>query len=313
MEFKTFIAGKDDNDRRLDRVIRKFIPQDSLSGIYKAIRKGLIKVNDKKIDSSTRIFEGDSIKVASFLISENKDSASEVKALPFQIVHQTDDILIINKPYDQTVHGSADSIDKVVASWFRSSSIKELSLSFTPGPLHRLDRKTTGLLCFSLSLKGARWFSENIASHVIQKKYLGIVQGKFSAKEDWIDYINSEYDDEKAFQTVEINSSKEKSRQAVTHVTPVSWGLIDGKECSVVQFDIETGRTHQIRAQSSYHGFPLAGDTAYKGSRLVSSCDFYLHAFSLSFPKDNPLALPEKIECPLPEDFKNLTKSFHKL
>lgn len=311
MDFSVFIAGKDDNERRLDRVIRKFIPADSLSGIYKAIRKGLVKVNDRKADASSRVFEGDSIKIASFLLGFEKSSIEKSDfSIPYDVVFKTEDLLIINKPYDVNVHGSENSIDKTIAEWYRNSPRSGDSLSFTPGPLHRLDRKTTGLLCFSLSLKGARWFSENIKAHNIKKTYMGIVEGHLSDSEGWIDEISREYDEKKTFQTVNVNSGKIDSKKSVTHVKPVSYGKIEDKECTLVQFDIETGRTHQIRSQSSFHGYPLIGDTAYNGSKISGPCDFFLHAYSLSFPENKLSHLPETLECPLPESFKNAVKNF---
>lgn len=309
MEFKEFTAGPDDSDRRLDRVIRKFVQQDSLSGIYKAIRKGLVKVNDKKTDASNHIFQGDVIKIAEFLLNRDDSAVIEnnlKKPFPYEIILQTDDLLFINKPYDIAVHGSVDSLENIVAQWYKSSGLSSNSLSFKPGPLHRLDRKTTGLLAFSLSLKGARWFTENISTHCIAKKYNGIVEGIISEKQDWIDYISKDFDNDSSFQTVSISSEKnDGSKKAVTHVKPISSGSITGRPYTFVEFDIETGRTHQIRSQSALHGHPLAGDTAYNGKPISAKRDFFLHAAELVIPKENPLGLPEKIQCPIPADFKD--------
>ena len=306
MEFKTFTAGPDDNDRRLDRIIRTIIPKDSLSSLYKAIRKGLIKVNDSKTSAESHIFQGDKISIAAFLFessgSEPKKNENNSKNIPLDIVFQNEHILVVNKPYDTTVQGDKDSLNKIVQKYYEET-IKTESISFKTGPLHRLDRKTTGLLCFSLSLKGARWFSENIATHNIKKIYSGIIQGKLLSSERWEDSLLKKYDKEESFQTVKVGLNANESKTAITEVIPVSCGRWQNTDFTHTQFKIETGRTHQIRAQSAFHNHPLLGDTAYGGKKIPFT-EYFLHAETLIFPKDNPLNLPEKITAPLPENFQ---------
>ena len=190
MDFLEFNAGIDDNDRRIDKVLRNFIKDVPLSSIYKYIRKNLIKINNKKTTQDYRVKTGDVISIAAFIINDFSENQSELKnnlqkneentfQKDLEIVFQNEDILILNKPYDVLVHGSDNSLDKQVENYYKKiNQNKSKSLSFTPGPLHRLDRKTTGLLSFSLSLNGARWFSENIKNHTIQKKYVSVVQNK---------------------------------------------------------------------------------------------------------------------------------------
>ena len=157
VEFKTFTAGKDDEGRRLDRVIRIFAPELSLSEIYKFIRKGLIKVNKKKAERGQKLSNGDEISIAGFVFSSSEKEKQEIKKeeetppekiqkesqknLELDIVFQNEHILILNKPFDVSVHSSADSLDKKVRSFYENQK-KSTSLSFRPGPLHRLDRKT---------------------------------------------------------------------------------------------------------------------------------------------------------------------------
>lgn len=309
MEFIKFNAGPDDDGRRFDRIIRK-ICGENLSGIYKAIRKGLIKLNGKKADSSVKVSEGDVIEIAEFLLSNNKtELKNEEKNTDkgLDIIYRDKNFIILNKKYDSTVHGSSQSIDKSVVKWYENSSIKSASISFVPGPLHRLDRKTTGILAFSLSLNGARWFSENIASHRIKKTYLAVLEGKLPRHEHWEDFIKrNDEADKNAFHSVTAAETEDSdSKKAITDVTPVKHFCFSGKACTLAEINIGTGRTHQIRAQSALHGFPLLGDTAYGGSKINSEQDFYLHACRLEFPEDRPEGLPKTLEAPLPEAFNN--------
>jgi len=309
MDFSDYPFGQDDADRRLDKIIRRFLPDCSLSEVYSLIRKGLIRINGKKTKENFRIIESDVLNIASFLVEkktgtekapENSFEKTELTDISNLIVFQNEHLLILNKPYDITVHGSKDSLDNAVKAWYEKN-ITNSSLSFRSGPLHRLDRKTTGLLVFSLSSTGARWFTENIQSHLIRKTYLGVSQGTLAAPERWEDKI-SKIDETSGFVTVKKDEINGKT--AITNAKPLKHGEAGGRNATLTEFDIETGRQHQIRCQSSIHGYPLLGDTAYGASPLKnSSREFYLHAWKLTFPKDNPLNLPEIITCNPDSDF----------
>lgn len=315
MNFVDFYAGKNDNDRRLDKVLRAFISETSLSQIYKFIRKKLIRLNDQKAAPETHVFEGDKISIAEFIINVPNGEKSPNNTADLEIIFENQHILIINKPYDISVHGSDNSLDRHVLNYYKNSPWNTPSLSFSPGPLHRLDRKTTGILCFSMSIDGARWFSTNIQSHTIKKHYIGIIQGRLTQKEKWIDYISKEESDsqkQNSFHTVkaetDINYADETARQAITTVIPIKYGIFENSEITLVNFLIETGRTHQIRAQSSIHNHPLLGDTAYGGKKIISRdyCNrFFLHAQTLIFPSENPLSLPVEISAKLPDIFSD--------
>lgn len=340
MIFKDFFAGDNDNERRLDKVLRIFISETNLSSIYKSIRKGLIKVNDKKTSPDYHIKKGDKISIAEFLfdnnnnstkndiqsskISQSSQTASQISYQKIktqqnhipQIAFQNEHIIIFNKPRNMTVQGnSSDSLDKIVSAYYETQVHNNTSLSFKTGPLHRIDRFTTGLIAFSWSIDGARWFSESIKNHTIQKKYIGIIQGKLLEQEEWHDFIkkddnerdNSEFHTVKVLNTASRNDIEKK--EAFTTVTPLAYGKIDNTEITVAEFFIKTGRHHQIRAQASNHNHPLYGDTAYGGKKNKENT-FYLHAAKLIIPINNPLKLPLEITAPLPDDFLQIiTKS----
>lgn len=317
MDFREFTAGADDDNRRLDRIIRKISGKENLSGLYKAIRKGLVKLNGKKTEVSEHVFKGDKIKVPEFLLqdesSENKKSCSVcAKKTDFQIIFQNEDLLVINKPYDVPVHGSADSLEKSAVEFYREKFPEKKSISFTPGPLHRLDRKTTGLLAFSMSLAGARWFSENIASHSIKKVYSAVFQGKITEAQKWTDFISKEYSEESSFQTVKVAGTQlsEKYAVAETEIFPLRHFEYKGIPCTIADIEIKTGRTHQIRAQAAFHGFPLLGDTAYGGTEITAGQDFFLHAKTLFFPENRLPGLPRKLDAKPPFAFEKFCKTY---
>ncbi|SFI54107.1 23S rRNA pseudouridine955/2504/2580 synthase [Treponema bryantii] len=317
MEFRDFTAGKDDDGRRLDRVLRIFLENLSMGEIYKLLRKGLIKVNNKKAKADTHVSQGDVISIAEFLF--NSESKSNVvtahSPVPssenLNIVFENEHLLIIDKPYGRSVHGSEKEkdagLDKEVTAYYeaKSKEEKEKSLSFRPGPLHRLDKNTTGLLVFSKSLEGAHWFSEGIKNHTIHKKYYGIAEGNLAKTEEWEDKLSDSDTTEQGFYTVSQNTS---GLLAQTTAKPLAHGKLAGHDITLVEYAIKTGRKHQIRAQSKIHGHPLAGDTAYSGHKdKLLKREYYLQAYSLSFPA-NPLGLPPEIKIELSSDFLDLLR-----
>lgn len=297
MDFKEFSTGPDDCNRRLDKVIRIVYPDFNLSEIYKLIRKGLIKVNNKKTTAEYHIQSGDKINIAAFLYQDDNkipstddsvpDKKTVIPPIPTpEIIFKNENILIIDKPYNVNIHGDDKSLDKFICQYYQQNFENKNSLSFTPGPLHRLDKKTTGLLAFSLSLKGAQWFTENIRTHVITKKYYGLVEGIVSLNEKWTDHIDD--------------------KTAITNIRPLQSGKYKNIPVTFVEFNIETGRKHQIRIHSSKHNHPLLGDTLYGGKQIFESQDYFLQAFELTFPNDNPIGLPEKIKIPVSKNFSKV-------
>lgn len=330
MNFKTYFPGKDDEGRRLDKVVRKFLNQETLSQIYKSIRNGLIKVNGKKVKPEYKIQENDELKIADFLctvteklndsseITEYNDENIETTAFSKEnIIFKNEHILAINKPYDISVQGKNSLAEQIAANWKkkRNAGKTEASLSFMPGPLHRLDRKTSGVLVFSQSLKGAKWFSEAIANHKIKKTYIAILEGKINSEATWETKIENESALEnfrqsgrnKFFYTVKnFEKNSPEGKLAISKVSPLATGSYGGKSVTLCKIRILTGRKHQIRSQAAYFGFPLLGDTAYGGTKINESQDFFLHALELEIPEDNPLGLPPVIKSFISTKFEKM-------
>lgn len=319
MEFKEFKAGKDDEGRRLDKVLKGILPENS-TNIFQLLRKGLIKVNAKKADASQKVNENDIIKIAAFILEEQNIKAetpqenqpkkentnSNISFNKIEKIFQNEHLLIINKPYNiscQPANGDMD-LSTLIQKEFSGNGT---SLSFKPGALHRLDRNTTGLLCFSQSNHGAQWFTKNIKNHSIRKTYVGLAQGKMLHTQQWKEGIESEGERDKNFYKVKVNKWFRNDTVAITTATPLIRGKVNGKDVTLIQYNIETGRKHQIRAQSAFHNFPLLGDTIYGGKKIEEQA-FFLHAVCLEFP-ENELGIPRRIECPLNDKFKAFLKT----
>ena len=335
MEFTVCTAGKDDEGKRLDRVVRAVMDDQAApdTNIFQALRKRLIRLNGSKAEPSARVHEGDTIEIAGFLIAgtagteDSRQSRTTPPPFPpapdtprsapsggtrLEVLFQNDDLLFINKPVGISVQpsrGGAESISRIVRAEWEAAG-PHGSLSFIPAPLHRLDRYTSGVLAISQSARGAAWFSRAIQERSIRKLYLGICQGRLIEDALWEDRLTAADETgsgrNKGFYTVRRaatpgDGDTANGSLARTRVHPVSYGRRGQDELTLVQYELLTGRKHQIRAQSALRGHPLYGDTAYGGHS--GGGRFFLHALRLEFPPDNPLALPARIEAPLPEAF----------
>jgi 23S rRNA pseudouridine955/2504/2580 synthase len=278
MNFRTFTVTKDDNDRRIDRIARRFLPEMSLSGIYKLLRKGMIRVDGKKVAPDFHVFEGNGLEIAQPLLESVKISEKPaISGFSPEILLETPDLLFINKPSGIQVHGEG-GLDRLIPQTEESS----LSLSFRTGPLHRLDKDTTGILTFSRSLEGAQWFSKSIGDRLFEKYYFGVAEGLLSAADQWEDVT-------------------EDGKNMITRVQPLAWIKNSVRPLTLVRYRIITGRKHQIRKQSSLRGHPLLGDTRYGSPETKGT--YFLHASLMKFPEERPAKIPEILTAPLPERF----------
>lgn len=317
MEFKDFFANTNDHNRSLEKIIRRILSNIPLSEIYKSNRKGFIRVNNKKVDLNTKINISDKISIAEFLIEKQNTNNTQNSQLTntkntninFEDIFINQNIRIINKPSGITVHKAnkqeADLSSIIQYQYIKSNN--DQSLSFRVGALHRLDKYTTGILCFSQSLKGSVNFTNALQQNKIQKIYLTILQGKLQKELFLKDYIKK---DKKInnFYTVSVNNEQQiDSSLAITNVYPLATGQIDGIDITFAKVIIKTGKTHQIRSQCAKAGYPLLGDNAY-GAMKMQNSNFYLHAWQLISESSLDINFPKIITAALPKEFLNILK-----
>lgn len=300
---RDFQAGPDDSGKRIDRVLRTLFPEASLSWAYKALRQGDIRVNGRKARPDDRLSAGDRITVRSPRAENTSpslkkpDSARQVGSgspkgrapadISGFILFENEDILVINKPSGMPSHGEGGA-DLAVREYLRGK-IPD-SLAFQPGPLHRLDRNTTGALCLSKSIEGARSGTAAFRERSVKKYYLAILEGTLDGPDQWIDSLLRIKNEARTVKNDQCG------KKAVTSVFP----LVGGSGCCLCLFRIETGRTHQIRAQASLHGHPLRGDRKY-GSR-TGAVPYVLHCLALVFDDDTGTIFPPRIEAEPPAE-----------
>jgi 23S rRNA pseudouridine955/2504/2580 synthase len=233
------------------------------------------------------------------------------------IIFESPHLLGLNKPAGLAVHGP-HSLDTRVRAYLAPRLPP--SLSFSPGPLHRLDKPTSGVVVFSASLAGARFFSALFREHSLVKRYLALVEGSIRAPGLWEDDLLRDTVRRKTLrgEGAEPQEGYLQGKPARTRFKPLGWA----KGFTLLELEPDTGRTHQIRAQAAFRGHPLAGDRKYGGgaspvpkgrSGAGPEISFLLHAWRLELSpsrlfeenggEGRPL-LPPLLEAPLPGYFR---------
>jgi 23S rRNA pseudouridine955/2504/2580 synthase len=219
-------------------------------------------------------------------------------------------LLALNKPAGLAVHGpgfmSPDSgrgpsLEALVRDYLAPKLPP--SLSFKPGPLHRLDKPTSGIIVFSTSLEGARNFSALMRERRIRKTYLAVLEGILDGNETWEDALLRDRELGKSFVLPAGHAGPGFSRTARTRAYPLAHTTAGPAKATLAMLGLDTGRTHQIRVQAAARGHPVAGDRKYGGRGQRG--EVLLHAWTLELPEQALPEIPRRLEAPLPEHFRS--------
>lgn len=293
----------DDQNRRLDRILRKAFPDLPLSAIHRLLRKGQVYIDGLPVTAPFRPQAGSILEIRGFNpeathysreiirpVSQTERSLSP--GAPFEILFENEALLCINKRVGLPVHGET-SLDEEVQRYLKP--LLQTSLSFKPGPLHRLDQGTSGVIVFSKNLIGAQRFSEALREHRLGKWYITILQGKVKSVFFWQDMLHRD----SVNKVTQVNSGARDGKAATTTVYPLMFNNDETNPAMLVAIKLGTGRTHQIRAQAAAHGFPVWGDVKYGAQRQPKP--WLLHAYELEGLDQLDLEAPRSIQAPLSE------------
>jgi len=291
----------DDNEKgqRFDRFVSKYLNKAGNSFIQKMIRKKNIELNGKKAKPDLLLKKDD---IVEFYLSEEtikkfREEKNYIKTeINLNLIFEDENILIMNKPIGITMqpdHTNEISLIDIMLSYLKYDE-NYSSKTFRPAFINRLDKNTSGIVIGAKNYKSLKALNKNMRNKNIKKFYKGLVEG--SIKECL--YLES-------YMTRENKKSKitkDKGKKIITKINP----LISQKEYTLVEFELITGRTHQIRAHMESIGHPLIGDHKYQGKQIGINQYYYLHAYKVIFEgfKGELEYLNNKIfEGDLPENF----------
>ncbi len=284
-----YIIDSSFHEVRLDRFLRKKYENTPLTEIFKGIRTGKIKVNGKKSKENYRLKEGDIVKV---LISGGeteekkfiKISSKDLNTLKSGIVYEDKRVVIFNKEAGMVMHkgsGYDYGLSELFKSFYQTDEFNFVN---------RIDKSTSGLVIGAKSLVVTRELAEEVREGKTDKKYYILVDGvidkdRFTLKS----YLRKE-----ETRVVELSSYEEGAKESISYFKV----LKRGKNRTILEATLETGRTHQLRVQLASLGHPIVGDGRYgRGGK-----NMFLFSYYCEIPKYNI-----KIELPLPEEYtKNL-------
>lgn len=316
---REFLIQKNEADQRFDKYLKKLLGNAPGSFIYKMLRKKNIVLNDKKADGTEKLKPDDHVKLylseetfLKFATISSKDTIQEkfpkvnLKQLPFQIIYETEDILMINKPsgmLSQKAKPEDVSANEYIISYLLATGVlkpEELS-TFRPSICNRLDRNTSGILIAGKTLTGLQQMSEKLKTRSIRKYYQCIVTGQITTSCHIQGYLKKDEVQNKVFISEEKNTETDKWIE--TEYIPIR----TFSNATLLEVHLITGRAHQIRAHLSSVGHPIIGDYKYGEDKLnqhyKKACGIHsqlLHAYRIQMENG------ENITAPLPNEFQKV-------
>ena len=287
---------------RLDNALAKLYPNYSRARLQKWIKSGAITVDGNIPRAKDTMIGGEKVEIKVILQDE---VLLEPEAIELNIVHEDNEIIVVNKPSGLVVHPGAGNSNGTLANALLHH-FPEIRVVPRVGIVHRLDKDTTGLLVVAKDIKTHTNLVEQLQQRIVSRNYIALVHGEFISGGTINDPIGRHSVDRK-----KMSARPTQGREAVTHYRIrknfTGFTLLDVR--------LETGRTHQIRVHMSHHKHPIVGDKVYgrkmnpgknKALNVVASFPRQaLHASQLSFIHPNTKE-QVSFEAPIPNDFLTL-------
>ena len=316
---KEFIIEENEAGQRFDKYLAKLLREAPKSFFYKMLRKKNITLNGKKATGNEKLIKGDTIKL--FLSDETFDkftgSSQAARAYcELDIVYEDPDIIIINKPAGMLSQPADDGepslVEYLIGYLLKKGDLTEEQLkTFRPSVCNRLDRNTSGMVCAGKSLAGLQFLSGIFHDRTLHKYYICLTKGKIEKPDHIRGYLHK---DKKTNKVIVSRQEFKDSLPIETKYRPLG---SNGK-ITLLEVELITGRTHQIRAHLAGTGHPLLGDTKYGDSEFNKQYTRHgvrhqlLHAYRLVIPETD-----QTFVAPAPELFckiikeENLEEAYH--
>lgn len=290
------VIGEEQAGQRIDNFLLRVCKGVPKSHVYRILRSGEVRANGRRIDPAYRLEAGDEIRIPPIRIATGTSDATQVPVgKPFDIVHEDEALIALDKPAGIAVHGGSGVSFGVIEQLRRQRpQARFLELA------HRLDRETSGLLLVAKKRSALNALHDMFRDGGMRKRYLTLVRGRWMNPLQHVRLALNKYLTEGGERRVSVSSEGKPSHSIVR--LQRRW-----ENFSLLEVELKTGRTHQIRVHLTHLGFPLAGDDKYGDFALNKNLmkfglkRMFLHAARLDMP--HPLtAEPLALCAPLPED-----------
>jgi 23S rRNA pseudouridine1911/1915/1917 synthase len=270
-ERMSLVVDRGQEPMRLDKFLVARIENASRNKVQQSIESGRVLINGKQVQSNHKIKPGEEIVVYSDKEVQGEDIIPE--QMPLNIEYEDDDILIINKPVGLVVHPASGNPSGTLingVAWYLLQQNKDLNTDVLPrfGLVHRIDKNTSGLMVLAKTEKAVSSLAKEFFDHTIKRQYVALVWGDVAEDSGTvIAHIGRHQRFRKIF---DAYPDGEYGKEAITHYKVLErLGYV-----TVVQCQLETGRTHQIRVHMKHIGHPLFSDELYGGDRIVKGTVF---------------------------------------
>lgn len=298
-EFK--ITDETQVGQRIDKFLSESNDVWSRSQLQDWIKEDLVKVNDKVIKSNYKVKLNDHI-----IVTEKEVVEADIQPedLDLDIYYEDDDVAIVYKPKGMVVHPSPGHYTGTLVNglMYQIKNLSGINGEIRPGIVHRIDKDTSGLLMVAKNDIAHRGLVEQLMAKSVKRKYTALVHGNIPHDYGTVDApIGRNKNDRQAMAVVD------DGKEAVTHFNVIE----HFKDYTLIECELETGRTHQIRVHMKYIGYPLVGDPKYGPKRTLDIGGQALHAGVIGF--EHPVT-HEYIErsTDLPNDFKDLLEDIRR-
>ncbi len=304
MDYFTFAAEKEDVGTRIDVFLAENMEDLSRSGVQKLIDEGMITLNGGKTKANYKLRAKDVIDVT---VPEVKEVEILPEDIPLDILYEDSDVIVVNKPQGMVVHPAPGHFSGTLVNalmFHCGDDLSGINGEKRPGIVHRIDKDTSGVLMIAKNDMAHQSLAAQLAEHSITRKYNAVVYNGFNEDEGTVDQpIGRNPQDRK-----KMAVTQKHSRHAVTH-----YRVIERMEkFTLIEAQLETGRTHQIRVHMTHIGHPLLGDPVYGPKKQPISLEGQaLHARVLGFIHPRTGEYME-FEAPLPPHFEALLERLRK-
>ena len=292
-------VGEESEGQRIDNFLLRIAKGVPKSHIYRVLRSGEVRVNKGRVQAEYRVKPGDRVRVPPMRTAERSTQAA-VPAREFEIAFEDEALIVVDKPSGTAVHGGSGVSFGVIEQLRRARPLaKFLELA------HRLDRETSGLLVVAKKRLALTKLHDMFRDGGINKRYLALVKGRWRNELQHVKLPLHKYLTAEGERRVSVDAEGKAAHSIVRLVA--RW-----ENFSLVEVELRTGRTHQIRVHLSHLGFPIAGDDKYGDFSLNKDLQkaglrrMFLHAARLALP--HPLSgAPVELESPLPVELRSFT------